>query len=69
MSRCQITGLETWDGKDLRQEFLSLSVLLITMVSGECSDGGGALRAMQQETLEQVPLQDYFPSKVKTEPS
>jgi carbamoyl-phosphate synthase large subunit len=49
------------DGKDLRREALARSVPLITTVSGGAATVG-ALRAMQQGSLEQVPLQDYFVS-------
>jgi carbamoyl-phosphate synthase large subunit len=56
------------DGKDLRREALSQSVPLITTVSGGAATVG-ALRAMQQGTLEQVALQEYFPAKAKAEAS
>lgn len=48
------------DGKDLRREALALSVPLITTVSGGAATVG-ALKVMQEGSLQQVPLQDYFP--------
>jgi carbamoyl-phosphate synthase large subunit len=47
------------DGKDLRRQALALSVPLITTVSGAAATVG-ALQALQQGAIEQVPLQDYF---------
>ena len=54
------------DGKDLRRQALALSVPLITTISGGLATLG-ALKAMSEGELEQVPLQDYFPNYKKFE--
>jgi carbamoyl-phosphate synthase large subunit len=48
------------DGKDLRRQALATGVPLITTVSGGAATAG-ALKALQEGDIEQVPLQDYFP--------
>mmetsp|Transcript_29815 Transcript_29815/g.61562 ORF Transcript_29815/g.61562 Transcript_29815/m.61562 type:complete len:219 (+) Transcript_29815:1-657(+) len=48
------------DGKELRRLALSLSVPVVTTIAGAKATSA-ALSAMREGTLEQVPIQDYFP--------
>ena len=47
------------DGRDLRRQALELSVPLVTTVSGAAATTG-ALKELKRDTVQQVPLQDYF---------
>jgi carbamoyl-phosphate synthase large subunit len=47
------------DGRDLRRQALALAVPLVTTVSGGAATVG-ALKALKNEQIQQVALQDYF---------
>ncbi|RMZ56922.1 hypothetical protein APUTEX25_004984, partial [Auxenochlorella protothecoides] len=50
------------DGRDLRRLALAHKVPIITTIAGAKATVG-ALQALKEGALEQVPLQDYFPKK------
>ena len=50
------------DGKDLRRLALSLKLPVVTTVAGAQATAA-ALAGMAEGTLQQVPIQDYFPKE------